>query len=269
MSKLITVVINADTRIGYLNPTSTVGDFGGGSLQGVRSVDLLTEGVKNKMDFFKGYNTRCVLIIDKHEELPSALLQEIADLVYSYGNNSQLIIKTFDHESWKWNDKLYIESLKHTSGDYTCHMDMDCCAYRKPDSNIVEQYLKWLDEGYKYVCQSWDGIGDEMYWASTRFFICKTETLDFDKIEANLYINPLFGKNNPCLEHTISLIEGDGKTLYPKRDDEQYIIFCWASYFSGLMKHLNNLPYEEVIKYLKDCGLFGTHDIISKPVTND
>ncbi len=265
----IDVIINADTRQGYLSDKSTVGDFGSGSLQGVRSVDLLIEGVKNKMNFFEGYDTRCVLIIDEHEKLSDALFMEISSLVKSYGNNSKLIVRTFDHISWKWNDKLYIESLKQATGDYVVHFDNDCCAYKNPEFDIVKGYMELLDTGYKYICQPWDRVGDEMYWASTRFFICKRETLDWNLIESNLYINPLQGKNNPCLEHTTGILAGEEKVLYPPRDDENYIIFCWASYFSGLMKHLNNIPYEEVIKYLKDCGLFGVHDIIAKPITNE
>ena len=266
---LISVIINADTRQGYLSEKSTVGDFGQGSLQGVRSVDLLTEGVKNKMKFFEGYDTRCVLIIDQHEPLSDSLFMEINELVKSYGNDSKLIVKTFDHESWKWNDKLYIESLKYATGDYTVHFDNDCCAYKKEGFDIVDGYMKLLDAGYKYICQPWDRIGDDMYWSSTRFFICKTETLNLPLIEQHIYTSPLMGKHNPCYEHTAGILAGEGKVLYPPRDDDNYIIFCWASYFSGLMKYLNELPYEEVIKYLTDCGLFGTHDIICKPINNE
>lgn len=46
---LISCCINADTRQGYKNESSAVGDYGQGSLQGVRSSDFLIEGVKNKV----------------------------------------------------------------------------------------------------------------------------------------------------------------------------------------------------------------------------
>lgn len=265
---MISVIINADNRVGYLNDKSTVGDYGGGSLQGVRSKDLLTEGVKNKMKFFDGYKTRCVVYLDLHEPLPKELHEEIKDIVFSYGNDSELILATHSKEKYKWNDWLYIEAFKHTKGEYTVHFDMDSNAYKKEDSDIVERYLKWLEE-YKYVGQSWDKIGDDMYWVSTRFFICKTETLDLKYIEPYVFTNPLMGLHNPCFEHTIGILAGRDKILYPGREDNDNIIFCWATYFSGLLKHLNNLPYEKVKEYILDCGLAGTHDIISKPITND
>lgn len=265
----ISVVINADTRIGYLNPTSTVGDFGGGSLQGVRSVDLLTEGLKNKLNFFSGYNLQCVLYIDKHEDISPELMKEIEAIVYSCGNNSKLIFKPHDRTQHKWNDRLYLEAFKLAEGDYVVHFDNDSNAYKKEGSDIVERYFKWLDEGYKYVCQPWDGFGDDMYWASTRFTICKSETAHNPLIESSVFTNPLMGKHNPCYEHATGILVGRDKILYPPREDDDYIIFCWASYFSGLLKHLNSLPYEEVKKYILDCGLVGTHDIISKPITDE
>lgn len=266
---MISVVINADNRTGYLNSTSTVCEYGEGSLQGVRSVDLLVDGVKNKMDFFKGYKTQCILFIDVHEEFPKQLMDEIGELVFSYGNDSKIILQPHSKTKHRWNDHLYIDALKNAEGEYTVHFDMDCCAYKKAGSEIVEHYLYWLNEaGHKYVCQSWDRVGDNMYWASTRFFICKTKTLDFPLIERSLF-TPLRGVHNPCFEHTIGILGGEGSVLYPPRNDDDYIIFCWAKYFSGLTKYLNDSPYEDVIKYLRSCGLYGTHDIIAKPITND
>lgn len=265
----ISVVINADTRVGYLLPHSTVGDFGSGSLQGVRSVDLLIEGLKNKLNFFSDYNIQCVLYIDRHEDIAPIVMEEIQHIVYSCGNNSKLIFKEHNRNEWKWNDKLYIEAFKLAEGDYVVHFDMDSNAYKKEGSNVVERYLKWLDEGYKYVCQPWDKIGDDMYWASTRFFICKRSEIDWGLVERSVFINPLMGKHNPCYEHTSGILVGRDKILYPDREDSEYIIFCWASYFSGLLKHLNSLPYEEVKKYILDCGLVGTHDIIVKPIANE
>ncbi len=263
---MISVVINADNREGYLNETSTVGDYGSGSLQGVRSKDLLIDGLKNKLKFFEGYDIQCIFYLDVHEPLPSKLHEEIKQIVFACGNDSKIVLNPHSKVKYKWNDWLYIDALKLADGDYVAHFDNDCCAYKKEGSDIVEQYFRWLDNGYKYVCQSWDGIGDEMYWASTRFFICKKETLDLSLAEVLIYKNPLQGKNNPCFESTIGLMAGEGNVLYPPRDDDNYIVFCWAKYFSGLMKTLNNLPYEDAVKYIKGCGLYGSHDVIAKPI---
>ncbi len=265
---LISLIINADNRIGYLNEKSTVGDYGAGSLQGVRSKDLLTFGIQNKINFFKGYDIQCVVYLDVHEPLPDELLKEISEIVEPCGNNSRVVLAPHSKDKYRWNDHLYINALKYAEGAYTCHMDMDCACFKKEDFNIVEGYINLLNNGYKYICQPWDRIGDEMWWASTRYFFCKTETLDLAWLENNL-TTPVMGKHTPCVEHLLAVKEGDGKVLYPSREDDKYIIFCWASYFSGLMKYLMEQPYEKTIKYLQDCGLYGTHDIIAKPITND
>jgi hypothetical protein len=269
MSKIISLVINCDTRIGYLNDKSTIGDFGGGSLQGVRSLDLLTDGIAQKINFFRGYNLQVILYIDLHEGIDVAPLLEINDMVNACGNNSKVICKPHNREEYKWNDKLYIEALRLAEGDYIVHFDGDSNAYRKDDCDIIERYFKWLDEGYKYICQPWDRIGDPMYHASTRFLICKRETLDLPQIEKAIYWGEVNGLRNPCLEFTIAGLAGSETVLYPPREDSDYIVFCWARYYGGLLKHLNNLSYEGVKEYILGCGLFGSHDIIAKPVTNE
>ena len=269
MSKpVISLVVNCDNREGYLLPNSQVGDFGGGSLQGVRSKDLLTEGMKNKIKYFEGYPVQCIMYIDVHSPLPKDLHEEIKEIVFSCGNDSKIILAPHSKERYKWNDWLYIEAMKHADGDYVVHFDMDSNAYKKEGSDIVERYFKWL-ETYKYVCQPWDGIGDDMYWASTRFTICKKETAHNPAIPQAVFTNPLLGKHNPCYEHATGILVGRDKILYPPREDDEYMIFCWANYFSGLLKHLNSLPYEKVKEYILGCGLVGTHDIITKPITNE
>ncbi len=147
-------------------------------------------------------------------------------------------------------------------------MDMDCAAFKKEGYDIVGWYINRLNNRYKYICQPWDRVGDDMWWASTRFFICKTASINLEWLTNNL-TTPVMGKHTPCVEHLLGVYAGDGQVIYPPRDDENYIIFCWASYFSGLMKHLMEQPYEKTIKYLSDCGIYGTHDIISKPIINE
>lgn len=259
----ITCCINADTRPGYLTSTNDV-NYGINSLTGVRSVDFLTEGVKQKMNYFRGYDCQCILYIDEHEKMSDSLFMEVVDLVHSYGNNSKVVCRPHNRTKHKWNDYLYLEGLKLAEGDYVVHFDQDCNAYRTDDCDIIEKYFKWLDEGYKYICQPWNGIGDKMFWASTRFFICKRGTLNLPLIESSIPINPLMGKRNPCLEFTLGILAGEGKVLYPPREDDKYIVFSWARYFPGTLKKLNDMQPNEALKYISELGLHGANDCIDK-----
>jgi hypothetical protein len=263
---MISVVINCDNRSGYL--TSSAGsDYGKYSLQGVRSVDFLTHGVRQKINYFRGHDIQCILYIDKHDNLDSHLFYGIEEMVLLCGNNSKVIFKEHERTSYKWNDKIYIEALKLAEGDYVVHFDQDCNAYRTDESNVINQYFEWL-ETYKYVCQPWDGIGDEMFHASTRFFICKKETLE-QAFREDLLTNPLRGSHNPCLEFSLGLVAGKGSVLYPPRDDNNYLVFSWATYKSGTLKKLNNLPYGKVKEYILSCGLHGPMDCIDNPINNE
>lgn len=264
MRPLFSIAINADTRFGYLNDSSIVGQFGEGSLQGVRSADFLIEGVKNKMNYFRGYDRQCILYVDKHEDIPDDLYQEMKALVESYGNNSKLVIKSHNRTKDRWYDYITLEALKLADGDYVAHFDNDSNAFRTDDCDIVDRYIAWLEGGYKYICQPWDGVGDTMFHASTRFFICKRETLDFELIERSIHINPLHGKHNPCLEFTLGILAGEGNVLYPLREDDKYIIFSWVKYFKGTLNKLNNMPPSEALKYILDLGVCGPNDVIDK-----
>ncbi len=260
---MISVVINADTRQGWQNEQSAVGDYTDGFLHGVRSVDFLLDGVQNKMDYFRGHSCECILYIDQHEPLPDELFMQVVELVKSYGNNSQVVIKSHDRIKYRWNDYLYIESLKLATGDYIAHFDNDANAFRVEGSNIIEKYLSWLEE-YKFVCQPTDLPKEEhgMFWASSRFFICKRETLSFVEIESNL-TSPLKGRHTPCFEHVISVLN-DESVLYPPREDDKYIVFCWARYFKGTMKKLNKMQPEQALKYIFRCGIHGANDCLDK-----
>lgn len=264
---MISVIINADTRSGYLK--SELGEgWGKVSLQGARSVDFLTEGIRQKIKFFNGYDIQCVLIIDKHEYISPELMEEIKSIVIPCGNNSQVIFKEHNRTDYKWNDKLYIESLKYAEGDYVCHIDQDCNTFKEDGYDVIKQYIEWLNNGYKYICQPWDGIGDEMFHASTRFFICKKETLD-EAFKEDLLINPLRGKHSPCLEFALGYVAGMGTVLYPPRNDENYLVFSWATYCAGTLKALNQMPYKQVKERILSLGLHGPMDCIDKQINDD
>ena len=257
----ISLIVNADTRPGYV--TSTLGEgWGKTSLQGVRSIDFLTEGIRQKINFFRGYDIQCIAYIDRHEDILPELMAEIESIVLPCGNNSQIIFKDHNRTDYKWNDKIYIEALKLAEGNYVCHVDQDCNLYRRDECDIVDAYIDLL-ESYKYICQPWDGVGDEMFHASTRFFICKKETLD-DAFKENLLVNPLRGIHNPCLEHALGILAGKGNVLYPQREDDNYLIFSWAVYFAGTLKKLNEMSYGKVKLYIDSVGLHGPNDCVDK-----
>lgn len=263
MKHVVSVVINCDNRYGYKNNSSIVGEFGEGSLQGVRSTDLLTEGIRNKINFFRGYEIQCILYVDQHSEIEPELMREMKSIVEPCGNNSMVVVKSHDRVKYRWYDYITIEALKLATGDYVVHFDQDSNAFRTDDCDIIDRYIAWLEGDYKYICQPWDGIGDPMFWASTRFFICKRGTLDIPFLEYNLY-TPFMGKHTPCLEHMLGALAGDGNVLYPPREDDKYIIFSWVKYYGGTLKKLNDMPPAEALKYIFDLGVCGPNDVIDK-----
>lgn len=275
MSKILSIVINGDTRIGWLTKeSSSIGENHPGGQDGARSVDFLLEGVKNKMNFFRGHKTQCILYVDLHEPIPDEFFKQMYDLVESYGNNSKLIIKEHNRTRHRWYDYIYIEALKEADGDYIVHFDTDTAAFRTDECDIIERYFKWLDEGYKYVCYPTEQQPNADYWASTRFFITKRETLHVEDLEDcinNDYLYKTYGRIRydpyPCvLEHSIGLRVKEGEILYPPREDENYIIFCWVTYLKGTLKRLMELPYSEIQKNV--CPeIAGANDYVDKPIS--
>lgn len=265
---MICVLINGDSRAGSDADVSTVGDFGSGSLQGVRSFDLLTETVVMANNFFEGYSHEIILSIDEHEPLPLHVRVKLDEFIRR-GELKSYSCFPRNRTRHRWNDWIYLDTfrLAPPEVDYIVHLDQDAVIFRDPNSDIVARYFKWLDEGYSYVCQPHNG-GDPMWWASTRFFICKAATLDLDELERCLddgYKARKFeGKHLPCVEHVLGAMAGEGKVLYPEPEMEDYLIVNWASYRKGLLHQLNNLPYHDVMEYIEDCGIFGASDVIAK-----
>jgi hypothetical protein len=229
----------------------------------------MTHGIIMAQNFFNGYDIETVLCVDEHAPIPQFVL-EAWDGLTQTGRLQKLIVKPVDRTRYRWNDALYNDSLRLAGSRYVCHLDQDTALFRQLNCDIVAQYLRWLDSGFKYICQPHNG-GDMMWHASTRFFICKRETLDFPEIERCLdqnYVNRKYGKEwwCPCAEHVLGLLAGPGKVLYPPLQPDDYLIWSWVKYYKGLLPQLNQMTYEQVRDYAMDCGLHGPMDLIAKPL---
>lgn len=272
---MISIVINCDTRPGCGADVSTTGDHGEGSLHGVRSWDFLTDGVTNKLNFFRGQEVELILFIDQHEPLPLF----VEDRIHHICRNlpAKVICRENPRRINRWNEMLYIEALKLATGDYIAHFDGDCAAFRSETDpvNVIEDHLGMLDArppvGAKFVCQPTTLTPEEhgMDWASTRFFICKGSWLNLDEAERcvtdEAYRIGKYG-HTPALEHVFGKMAGETGVFYPPANWDRYMVFSWSRYHRGLLAKLNTMPYEQVRDYILDCGIHGPNDVISKPL---
>lgn len=268
---MISLVLNCDTRPHCDADVNTTGDFGKGSLQGVRSYDFLTEGPRMLLNFFSGYEIELILYVDQHEELPEDVRSDIHEMVKRQ-EIDVFICQPHERKSRRWNERLYLNCLRLAKGDYIAHFDQDCAAFRDPNSDIVSQYLEWLSPagGYQFVCQptTLTLAEHKMYWASTRFFICKRETLDFAKLDeavSNEGARVAKYGHAPALEHVLGRMGG---VFYPPANWDDYVVFSWARYHRGVLAKLNRMPYEEVRAFLfATCGgPLGPNDILCEPL---
>lgn len=266
---MISVVLNADSRPNAGAEVSTTGDSGKGSLQGVRSYDFLVDGPRMLRNYFSGYSIELILAVDQHEELPVEVRAQIHEMI-DRREIDVFICQPHERASKFWYDKITVAALKLATGDYVAHFDQDCAAFRDPNSDIIARYLQWLNDSspYQFVCQptTMELKDHKMWWASTRFFICKRETLDFAKLD-EACSNPdrraaKYG-HAPALEHVLGRMGG---VLYPPMDASDYLIWSWSRYHRGLLKKLNEMPYSMVHDYALGCGLHGPNDLISVPL---
>lgn len=263
----ISLVINCDTRKGQDTEVTRIGDYGSGSLQGCRSWDFLTDGIRNKMNFFRGYDLQTIVYVDEHEKLKPEIVEEI----HAIGNIKLVVDYKTRFCGSKFNDWLYVNALKHAECGWVCHADQDVAAFRRDDCRIVDDYTAWLGKDYKYICQPSVLTKEQhqMSHASTRWLFCNRETLDFTEMERCLtdsrYCQRRFpGKHIPCLEFLLSAISGPDSVLYPPANDwRDYMVFSWVSYFRENLAKLNQMSYEQVRKQVLEWGLHGPSDCIS------
>ncbi len=254
--------MNVDTR-----PENLVeGQMG----SGVTSMELIVDGINNKLSFFKGFDVELILYVDVHEAIHPmslAFLTSICDKV---------CFSKHVKGKEKQNDYNYLKALQLASGDYIAHFDMDMAAFTR-DETYVQALLNMLE---KYTFVSYPAQHSpapchddsfDYWWVSTRFFICKREVLQFDLIEECLknefFLNKVFPakKNLYWFEHILGRIAKHTSmhpVIYPTMDLTNYAIWSWKRYVPHTLGILNNMPYDEVGEYINKCqGIFYPCDL--------
>lgn len=250
----VSIIINCDTRPENYQER--------GLTNGVVSRDFLTDGLFNKIKFFAGYDIEVIMCIDEHDPIAEEDLNYIRTLA------SAIIIRKHSDES-KFNDWNYWRALAMASGNIICHFDQDSVAFSSSPF-AVQEMIDLLDK-YDYISypSHWspNPVVDSNYdywWCSTRFFMCKRETLDFTEIKRCLESSDyLYGKypasvRNPWMEHILGLTSKyNGKGVhYPQIELDKVAIFSWGSYDKWILRRLNGYSYEEIKSWLN------THPII-------
>lgn len=269
----ISIVINLDSRPGFMGDSS---EKLGGVYSGTRSIDYFTDGVLNKIKFFDGYEKEVTVFIDIHEPLPEVTEKEllsmqregiIDNLVFNKHTKTYLGMKIYP----KFMDINYLNAMILSRGKYLAHFDGDMAAFIN-DGSVISQWLGWLKTGkYDYISypSRWSPrpVNDPDFdydWVSTRFFICEREIIDYTEIlkclRSNDYLYGKYGEKKrkcPWMEHILSIIGGPAKVFYPPMEPNRYALFSWGQYHSGILKKLNEMPYEKVIEYVRSCGGVG------------
>jgi hypothetical protein len=289
----IGIVINVDTRPGFQEdyvycgmPTAT----GVGGACGARSIDFITHNVYNKIQFFRGHDIEVTLYVDLHENLPNELARELNQMLCRGEIHNLIYAKHTKQFKGKylrqWQDSLYLNACMMSRSKYLVHFDADTSCYRKDDCAIIDKWIELLEQ-YKYISYPTyfsPNEGDvpgtnalpapeggfDYLWASTRFFMCKRETLDYNRI-VELFDDHVWkeahGKRPMrypnVFEQIIGFLAGPGQVCYSPKDIENFMVFCWHHYNVGTIPRLNKLPYNEVLNYIVNerGGIQGACDI--------
>jgi hypothetical protein len=248
----ISIVINCDTR-------SQNDSFGGSNLMGCVSEDFLTHGVANKIAFFNGFEKEIIVCVDEHLVLPIMVLDAIRHM------SDVLLIRKHTSEV-NFNDWNYHRALSLATGDIICHVDQDTACFTS-NQDYVNELISHLNN-HKFVSypSHWtpkpvhdDSFGGK-YWASTRFFLCKRESLKLDElakcIEEPEWMYEKYGDSpRRCdwTEHFLAKINGNS-VFYPPVELHKGAIFSWGTYKSGALAMLNNMQYEYVKQWILHNG---------------
>lgn len=243
----ISVVINCDTRNQRDEQT--------GLFNGTVNLDFLDSGVFNKVKFFDGFDIETIVFVDEHEPVPEktlTYLRAIADTV---------VVRKHTSEE-KFNDWNYVSALSLCRGEYIAHFDQDVAAFAR-NKEAVQELIDLLDN-HSFISypSPWspNPVVDANYdywWCSTRFFMCKRETLDITELGKCLRdMDYLYGKypasvKNPWTEHILGLMakyNGNG-VYYPPIDTNKRTIFTWDNYETYTLTRLNEFSYDEIFKW--------------------
>ena len=268
---VISIVINLDTRPGIFNETTTADTM----LQGTRSIDFLTDGVRNKIKFFEGFEKEVILFVDIHESIPPTTFQEmfnLADVVVT--SRHREYFNTSDYYP-KHNDLNYLQAISLARGKYICHMDADMAAFCNA-IDVIPEWLHWLDSGkYEYISypSHWSPVAVDdpdfldYMWASTRFFITRKDTIQYDEIlkcmsdSEYLYTKHPVKRRCPWFEHILGLLSTREKVFYPKIEPDRYLIFAWNAYKRGRLAELNNMKYSDIRDFVMNRGINYPNDV--------
>lgn len=263
---MISLVINVDSR-----PQSTeAGAIG----SGVTCNDLLVPTVQNKINFFKGFDIETILHIDEHNHVSTytlGLLREMCDCVIVRKHSKHY--RGIDNFG-PFNDINYLQALSMARGEFIAHFDQDMIAFSHSQDQVNN--LLWFVESntYKYVsypssasprCVDDPSFGDHI-WASTRFFMCRKETINLTELEDAIWDNQAFYKKygtpprvHPWTEHFLGQACGYS-VFYPPLSND-YLISPIHKYKEGVLDKLNKLPYDEIGNKLIAAGAHSYHGV--------
>lgn len=243
---LISLVINCDTRP---QKNEQTGLFGG-----VCNEDFLTDGVFNKIKFFDGFDKEVIVFIDEHLKVSDSTIEYLRNMV------DVVVVRKHTSEN-SFNDYNYLSALSLCRGDIVCHFDQDVAAFSSSKESV--QSLIDLLETYKFVSYpsiwSPNAVDDPSFggkmWASTRFFMCKRETLKFDIlrscIEEPEWAYKTFGdvpRRCNWLEHFLTLTNNNS-VYYPPIQTDKLTIFTWETYETYTFRRLNGFTYEQIFEW--------------------
>lgn len=244
----LSIVINCDTR-----PQN---DEIGGMFSGCVNEDFLIDGIVNKINFFKDFsNKEIILHVDEHNPLSDELMVKITSIT------NKCIVRKHTNEP-SYNDWNYHRALSMAEGNLICHVDQDTTCFTS-GKEYVDELINHLND-YRFVSypSHWTpkAVHDESFgnrtWASTRFFMCKRESLKLDEL-AECITEPEWGyakygdspRRCNWTEHFLSLINEDS-VYYPPIELHKGAIFSWSKYKQGTLAILNQMPYEEIKQWI-------------------
>ncbi len=284
MKDLISLVINVDTRPGYMDSIHGVKTMG----DGVRSVDFLYDGILNKINFFKSdqFDLEPIVYVDVHDPIHAEVWEAFGHLqkmgINLYFNHH--IERFQEHAHFpKWLDLNILNPIISARGKYVVHFDGDTVCYHRPDFDAAAFLVNIIDSGkidlvsypspYSPVPITDSNFGD-YWWASTRFFIGRRDFFDHSEIlkclESSEYLYGKYGEKKsrcPWLEHIIGMMAGPGRVFYPPMSPKDYMIFCFKTYKPGIISKLSDLSYDKVLAYVNSCGGIGyPNDVIGREI---